>query len=147
MEKKYILCYLLKKAPQTVSQAYLLFLLLLRMTGWPQSWPEVLLWPLWTYLRSRNSARRVGFCCAFSGVGWDACSCSSRSLWISCRISLGGENKQDYKSVIFHKTSSPDIARGETVWLYVALHQCRFNDWAPTNKRSPQQWERALDIF
>lgn len=44
-----------------------------------------------SYLRSRSSASRVGFCCAFSGVGWEACSCSSRSLWISCKISLRRE--------------------------------------------------------
>lgn len=40
------------------------------------------------YLRSRSSVRSVGFCWAFSGVGWEACSCSKRSRWISWRISL-----------------------------------------------------------
>lgn len=46
-----------------------------------------------SYLRSRSSASRVGFCWAFSGVGWEACSCSSRSRWISCKISLGREEE------------------------------------------------------
>lgn len=41
-----------------------------------------------TYLSKRSSASSVGFCWAFSGVGWEACSCSSRRRWISCRISL-----------------------------------------------------------
>lgn len=41
-----------------------------------------------TYLSSRSSASNVGFCWAFSGVGWEACSCSRRRRWISCRISL-----------------------------------------------------------
>lgn len=46
-----------------------------------------------SHLRSRSSASSVGFCCAFSGVGCEACSCSSRSLWISCKISLGREEE------------------------------------------------------
>lgn len=41
-----------------------------------------------THLSSRSSASNVGFCWAFSGVGWEACSCSRRRRWISCRISL-----------------------------------------------------------
>lgn len=31
-----------------------------------------------SYRSSRSSASSVGFCWAFSGVGWEACSCSSR---------------------------------------------------------------------
>lgn len=43
---------------------------------------------MFVYRSSRSSASRVGFCWAFSGVGWEACSCSRRRRWISCRISL-----------------------------------------------------------
>lgn len=46
------------------------------------------------YLRSRSSVSSVGFCWAFSGVGWEACSCSKRSLWISWRISLHKSDSQ-----------------------------------------------------
>ena len=58
-----------------------------------------------SYLRSRSSASRVGFCCAFSGVGWEACSCSSRSLWISCRISLGREEEGEKPGQLTSRTS------------------------------------------
>lgn len=93
------------------------------MTGWPLSRPEVLL--LWTYLRSRSSARRVGFCWAFSGVGWDACSCSSRSLWISCRISLGEENKWKTTSQQFSTKPAPwtlqEVKKYDCIQLLISM--------------------------
>lgn len=63
------------------------------LVSWDMNSYQSRLWRGWrcrmlTYLRSRSSASSVGFCWAFSGVGWDACSCSRRRRWISCRISL-----------------------------------------------------------
>lgn len=57
------------------------------------------------YLRSRSSVRSVGFCWAFSGVGWEACSCSRRSRWISWRISLN----------VLASQSVPQIAMVEVI--------------------------------
>ena len=70
------------------------------LVSWDMNSYQSRLWRGWrcrmlTYLRSRSSASSVGFCWAFSGVGWDACSCSRRRRWISCRISLDRVGERD----------------------------------------------------